>query len=347
MSVVGVVRVGARTPIGLNARQTGFLLRAGFPAVSEAPLASSAGEAISMGFIPAIDPRIVGPERLVLLAAPAFEEAAAPIRDGRTVVQLALDEGVPDAPAATQLLAAAVKRSMPSATVGIVAGGEAALGPLLLEALSALSSRLVDAVILGGVHSDYDPRAIAALEESGRLFSPDNLDARIPGEAAVFFVLMRDADAERQGLRALARVLGVGVGRERARPGDDAPAYEALGLTSAAQQAAEPLARAGRTAGWMLTDLTGEVRRLREWQAAFVRMQDVLGRPYVIDSPAQRIGYLGAAAVPLLVAMAATGWEHGYAPSPVAIATAGNDGGERAAVLLASPARWAEREEQA
>ncbi|XXT16017.1 hypothetical protein WME94_37855 [Sorangium sp. So ce429] len=347
MSAVGVVKVGARTPIGLNARQTGFLLRAGFPAIAQAPLASSAGEAVTMGFVPAIDPRIVGPERLVLLAAPAFVEAASPIREGRTIVHLALDEGYTEAPAATQLLAAALKRSTPAATVNIVAGGEAALGPLMNEALDALSSGQVNAVILGGVHSDYDPRAIAAIEESGRLFSPDNLDARLPGEAAAFFALMRDADAGRHGLRALARVLGVGTGRERAGPWDDAPAYEAFGLTGATQQAAEPLARVGQTAGWMLTDLTAEMRRLREWQAAFVRVQHVLGRPYVVESPAQRIGYLGAAAMPLLIAMAATAWEHGYAPSPVAIATAGNDGGERAAVVLASSAGRSDREEWA
>ncbi|MGK3992005.1 beta-ketoacyl synthase N-terminal-like domain-containing protein [Sorangium sp. So ce1024] len=282
-----------------------------------------------------------------MLAAPALEEAAAPIRDGRTMVQLALDEGYPDAPAASQLLMAAVKRLVPAATVGIPAGGEAAFGPLLLEGLNALSARQVDAVVLGGVHTDYDPRAVAALEESGRLFSPDNLDARIPGEGAACVVLMRDADAGRTGLRALARVLGVGTGRERAGPHDDVPAYEALGLTSAVHQAAEPLARAGQTAGWVLTDLTGEVRRLREWQAAFVRMQDALGPPYIIESPAQRIGYLGAAAMPLFVAMAATAWEHGYAPSPVAIATAGSDGGERAAVVLASAARGAAEEERA
>ncbi|WP_437903018.1 hypothetical protein WME95_31310 [Sorangium sp. So ce327] len=344
MSAVGVVEVGARTPIGLNARQTGFLLRSGFPAVVEAPLANSAGEAITMGFVPTIDPRIVGPERLVLLAAPAFDEAVSRIGDGKILVQLALDEGARDAPAATRLLAAAVKRST-SATVEIVAGGEAALGPLLLEALNALSSMEVDAVILGGVHSDYDPRAIAALEESGRLFSPDNLDARIPGEGAAFFALMRDADAGRQGLRTVARVVGVGTGQERAGPHDDTPAYEALGLTSATRQAAEPLARAGQTAGWMLTDLTGEMRRLREWQAAFVRLQDVLGRPYVIESPAQRIGYLGAAAMPLFVAIAATAWEHGVAPSPAVIAAAGNDGGARAAVVLARAARTSDGEE--
>lgn len=347
MSAVGIVKVGARTPIGLNARQTGFLLRTGFPAMGEAPLANAAGEAITMGFVSTLDPRLVGPERLARLAASAFEEAALPIGDARTLVHIALDEEYAEGRAIAQQLTAVIKRVLPAAEVEIVPRGEAALGALLPEALRALSSRGAEAVILGGVHSDYDPAVIAALEERGRLFSPENLDARIPGEAAAFFVLMRDADAGRRGLAPLARVLGVGAGRERVGPEEEGPAYEAFGLTSAVRQAAEPLAKSGQRAGWMLSDLTGEMRRGREWQAAFVRAQDVLGSPYYIDSPAQRIGYLGAAALPLFVAMAATAWEYGYAPSPVALATAGGDGVERAAVVLSSAKRDARQEGRA
>lgn len=336
MSAVAVVKVGAVTPIGLSARQTGFLLRAGFPAMTESPLADAAGEPITMAFVPTIDPRVVGPERLALLAAPALEEAAASLADISVAVHVAVDEGYPDVAGAARSLSAAARRILPDAAVGFGAQGEAALGTLLPEALRALAARQVDAVVLGGVHSDHDPRAIAALEESGRLFSTENLDARIPGEAAAFFVLMREADAARRGLGAVARVLGVGTGQERARPDNEAPAYEAFGLTEAVQRAVEALARGGQAAGWLLTDLTNEMWRNREWQAAFVRAQDVLGAPYVIESPAQRIGYLGAAALPLFVGMAAVAWEHGYAPAPVALATASSDGGERAAVALAS-----------
>ena len=83
-----------------------------------------------------------------------------------------------------------------------------------------------------------------------------------------------------------------------------------------------------------VTDEPEIMRRVQEWQSVFVRAQSVLGRPYHIDSPAQRIGYLGAAALPLFVAMAATAWRHGYAPSPIALAVAGNDGGARAALAL-------------
>jgi 3-oxoacyl-[acyl-carrier-protein] synthase-1 len=334
VSSVVVVKVGAKTAVGLNARQTGFLLRAGFPAMAEAPLADAAGEAITMAFVPTLDGRLVGAERLAALARAPFEEAIESVRSLPGDVYVAIDEGCDESAMAIQGLEAMVKRAMPAAKVSVEARGEAAPAALLPAAIRILETRRADVAVIGGVHSDYDPRCIAALEASGRLFSRDNLDARIPGEAAAFFVLMRATDARRQGLVPLARVIGVGAGRERARPDNDEPAYEALGLTAAVRDATKSLAGDGRTAGWILTDLTGEMRRLYEWQSVFVRAQKVLGRPYIIDSPAQRIGYLGAAAMPLFVAMAATAWGHGYAPSPIALCTAGTDGGDRAALVL-------------
>lgn len=334
MSDVTVVRVGARTPVGLDARQTGFLLRAGYPAMAEAPLANEAGETITMAFLPTLDGRLVGPERLAALARAPFEEACLPIRDLAAEVLVSIDESCHDATTTVDLLGSMVTRVMPAARVRVEPRGEAALGRWLPEAIRTLETRRAGAVVLGGVHSDYDPRAIAALSASGRLFSRENLDSRIPGEAAAFIVLMRAGDATRQGLSPMARIVGVGTGRERATPDNDVPAHEALGLTAAVRQATEPLAAGGRTVGWMLSDLTFEMWRQLEWQSVFMRVQGVLGRPYHGDSPAQRIGYLGAAALPLFVSMGATAWAHGYAPSPLLLATAGNDGGDRAALVL-------------
>ena len=88
----------------------------------------------------------------------------------------------------------------------------------------------------------------------------------------------------------------------------------------------------GTRAGWVLTDLTGEMRRIYERQAVLVRSHEALGEPYAVDSPAQRIGYLGAVAMPLFVGMAVLGWQHRYAPSDVMVAIAGNDSGNRSAV---------------
>ena len=332
--MIAVVKVGARTAVGLDARQTGFLLRAGFPAMGEAALADQAGEPITMALCPTIDPQLVGAERLPLLARAALEAAIAGVEELQAEVHVSLDEGLPDERFACALVDTLVSRTMPHAKVTVEARGEAAMGAALPSALRALETRQIDVAIFGGVHSDYDPRIIEALEASGRLFTPENLDARIPGEAAAFVALMRPSSARRLGLAPLAHILGVGTGRERARPDNDHPAYEALGLTAAVKNATESLVASGGRAGWMLTDLTYEMRRQYEWQAVYVRTQRQLCDPYVIESPAQRIGYLGAAAMPLFTAIAATAWEHGYAPSPTALAVAGADGGERAALVL-------------
>ena len=331
---VAVVSVGAKTAVGLNARQTGFMVRAGYPGMSEAPLANAEGEPIAMAFVQSVDGALVGAERLAVLARAPFEEAVSPIRDLAAEVHLVIDEDLEDEPFAIRLLEAMVTRAMPAASVEVKAGGAAGAGQVLATAVRALESRRADVVVIGGVHSDYDPRAIAALEQSGRLFSRENLDSRIPGEAAAFFVLMRAGDARRQGLAALARIVGTGSGIERARLDNDVPAHEALGLTAAIRQATEPLAAVGERVGWILSDLTFEMWRQLEWQSVLMRVQEVLGNPYYADAPAQRIGYLGAAAVPRFVAVAATGWQYGYAPAPLMVAMAGSDLGARTALVL-------------
>jgi 3-oxoacyl-[acyl-carrier-protein] synthase-1 len=325
--------------VGLNARQTGFLVRAGYPAMAEAPLANVNGEAITMAFVSTLDGQLVGAERLAALARPAFEEAVAPIRDLAAEVHVVLDEGLAEAPYASRLLETTLGRAMPNASVTVEASGEASVATLASAALQTLRARRTAAVVIGAVHSDYDPRAIEALEKSGRLLSSENLDARIPGEAAAFFVLMRTSEATRHGLAPTARIVGIGTGRERAHFDNDVSAHEALGLTAAVRKAVEPCAAEGSTIGWIMTDLTFEMWRQLEWQSVFMRVQDVLGRPYYGDAPAQRIGFLGAAALPLFVALAATAWRHGYAPAPLLLAAAGSEGGERAALVLGQSRR--------
>ena len=67
-SVVAVVSVGAKTPVGLNARPTGFPLGTGFPAMDEVRLVDAAGGAITMAVVPRLDGRLVGAERVAALA---------------------------------------------------------------------------------------------------------------------------------------------------------------------------------------------------------------------------------------------------------------------------------------
>jgi 3-oxoacyl-[acyl-carrier-protein] synthase-1 len=318
-----------------------------------APLADVDGEAITMCHLPTLEPLLCGWERAVALSMAPLEAALRPIAagvNGQGVrLMMCIDErygragrGTPEADAAAALVSGVMARAhqlLPGITVSVTARGAASGAIALQEALSALASRHTEAVVLGAVHTDYEPAWIAELSEQGRLFKPDNLDAFIPGEAAAFVVLMRDDAARRARLPTMAGVVAVATGHEAATPSNDLSAYDAKGLTSAVRQAAAPLADSGMTAGWSITDLTFEMRKVAEWQAMVVRTRKLWSEPYVVDSPCQRIGELGAVAMPLGMVLCAMGWHHGSAPAPIAMVHAGSDGGERGAALLASPPR--------
>src|SRR5690606_10305313 len=152
----------------------------------------------------------LGASRLSALAEPALAEAWRPLeeilRGARTKLVLCLDAiDESDAKEVSRALLA----SLGSASLEISLRGEAAACFALPAALGELG-RSLDCVILGGVHSHCDPRAMARLSASGRLFANDNLDAILAGEAAAFVVLTHEAFAKQHRLTPLGRIDGVG-----------------------------------------------------------------------------------------------------------------------------------------
>ena len=339
---------GARTALGATLVETAFLLRTGIAAIAAAPLIDAEGEQITMCFDKGLDPYMIGEERAEALAAPALAEALSQLGEEGDSLSLRLllcvdapmrpkarGEAAPGALLAQRLHARAREIS-PGITLEICARGSAGAAFALPKALEAVASRQVDALVLGGVHTDYDPETIATLVEQGRLFGPKCLDALIPGEAAAFVVLMREDTARRLRLEPAARIAGIGTAVARARADNDESAMDAKGLTAAVRAAAADLATEQLRAGWILTDHTFESARILEWQTMAIRAHTLFGSPYYLESPAQRLGHLGAASLPLSIALAAEGWKRGYAPSGIAMALAGSDAGERGAVLLMS-----------
>ncbi len=342
-----VVSVGARTALGLDAPQTAFLLRTGVTAIHAAPLVDSQGEPVTMCYLPTLDPRCTGEDRAARLAQPALEEVfaalglAARALSTRLVVCLGEADGRRedrDAVARGADLAGrihlAAREILPDVELDVSVRGAAGAAIALGRALQSIADRRIDAVLLGGVHTDYDPAVIARLEEQGRLFTPRNLDAIIPGEAAAFVLLVREDAARAAKLPALARVVGVGTGVDRATPDNDEPAFDARGLTAAVRAAGADLTADQLKVGWSWNDLTFEMRRTYEWQAMVTRTGGLWGEPYATEWPAQRLGHLGAAALPLHMALAVEGWRRGWAPSSIAMSLVGSDGGDRGAVAL-------------
>ncbi|WP_437491566.1 beta-ketoacyl synthase N-terminal-like domain-containing protein [Sorangium sp. So ce1014] len=344
-----MVAAGAVTPVGLRSIDSAFSHRAAAAAMREAPLVDGAGEPVTMCFLPTLDPLVTGAPRAALLAARALGEALEKLgpaaRGLRMQMTLCLDEHLGQRPPGGEApaqwlaaeLAARAQAHAPELAVKVSTRGSAAAGFVLPELCDALGRGAIDAALLGGVHTDYDPARIAALDAAGRIFRPDNLDALIPGECAAFVVLMRPDVARRALLREQGQIVGVATAHERARPDNDESAFQAAGLTAALRSALAPLSERGLRAGWMLTDLTFETFRHFELQAASVRTQHLFCDPQQVESPAQRIGHLGAAAMPLHLSIVSEGFTRGFAPHPCAVSVAGSDGGERAALVVVAP----------
>lgn len=342
-----VFAVGARTPLGLDSLSSAMLLRTGIPALTAAPLAQKEGDAVTMAYDLTQDPLVVGEERAGRLAKAALLEVANKIgatnaRGLKLRVALAFPEPYPGQPRSevgqilSRELRVALHETFGAPDVEVDARGSASLAYVLSDALGALARREVDAVLAGGAHSDYDPQAIRVLEATGRLFTPESLDAVIPGESAAFALIGRDDLGHRLGLPPLARITAVASESGDMTPYNDESAFEASTMTSVLRAALADLPDEIRI-GWAFCDHGVEHFRVRELYTAVARLHRKFCEPMAIDSPTQRIGRTGAASLPLFLALATESFRRGYAPTPFGLLVAGSDGGERGAIVVSSP----------
>lgn len=340
-----IVAVGMRSALGLGAVETSFLLRTGVPVFAAAPLADPEGEPVTMAFDRTLDPYLVGEERAARLGALALGEivgriGSAAARALRAHVVLSFPEPLAGKRDAGVLLAHAMRdvlrETFGSPEVELVSRGAAGLAYALPSALAALARGEIDAIVAGGVHSDYDPAIIASLAAERRLFSPAAPDALVPGEGAAFVLVTRDDLAPRLGLKPLARIFAV-ASETNGAPADAAGrGFESTAIASVIREATGDLPDEIQV-GWAVTDTTFEHARVRELYSALTRTHRRFGPPLVVDSPAQRLGHLGAAAFGLELSFMAVSLARGFAPCPFGLALAASDGGERGAVLVGSP----------
>lgn len=346
-ALASVFATGVRTPLGLDARSTALMLRTGLAAIGAAPIDLGDGEPITMAHDPTFDPYVVGDERAALLARAALAGLAGSFAPGaaralRTRVVLALPEPLPGASprAAGQLrardLGLALREVFGDCSVDSDPRGSAGLAYALPGALAALGRRDVEAVLVGGVHTDYDPEALRALDAARRLFRPDTVDAVIPGECAAFVLLGRPDLGAKLGLQPLLSIFGVASDDGEITPESAGSSFDATALANAFRAAAVGLPTEIRL-GWALGDHGLEHFRIREVYAAVTRTHTLFTAPFSIDSPPQRLGRTGAASLPLFLALAAESYRHDCAASPFGLLFAGSDRGERGAIVVSAP----------
>lgn len=180
-----------------------------------------------------------------------------------------------------------------------------------------------------GVDSWLDAEMLEWLDAQALLRVERRLFGFLPGEAAAALVLRR---ARPQRERTLAWLDGWAIAEEESL----APNQPRLGLalTRAWRTATDVGADPGRPIDAVYADLNGLPERADELGYATVRIGGRLADGHSLRTPAECFGDVGAASLPLMIALAAASAGTGTTPIRQALLTAQNIGHERAALLI-------------
>jgi enediyne polyketide synthase len=172
----------------------------------------------------------------------------------------------------------------------------------VVTACNALSSGELDAAIVGGVDLSIDPFEIIGFAKTGALAKAEmlvydrNSNGFWPGEGCGMLVLMRAADAQRQGLRSYANIAGWGYSSDGrggiTRP--EATGHE-LALERAYRAAGFGIDTVGYLEGHGTGTAVGDATELKAFSNA-LRSADPDRAPVPISTLKGNIGHTKAAA---------------------------------------------------
>ncbi len=337
-----VLSIGMVTAVGLDAPSACAAMRARLDGFQETPVHIPGGEWLIGAPVPV--PRWwVGEKRLAHLAAAAICEALEAAPGAREQAALILCLAEADRPGrVSQDAARLAGRIAEIAEVRsghrtrIVAHGRPSGHVALDQARRMLAEGACPYVMICGVDSYLSTVTVDHFMAESRLLVPDSPNGFIPGEAAAAIL------CGPPGSGAL-RLVGLGLAREPAyiSTEDDLP-RRGEGMTSAYRAALDETGIKLAQVGYCISDLIGEHYFFKQPALAQIRL--IRERKEFQDqwSPAESLGNVGAAVVPLMVGQAMMAAEKGYgAGNPVLIEASGDTGACGAAVFHAPSRRRA------
>lgn len=324
------------TGVGLDAPSSCAAIRSGIDNFTQTHFFDAGGEPIVASPVPLPEPT-VGREKLVHLAAAAVRECLS--EAGVSAVErvpLLLCLAEPGRPGRTQGLDETLLADLQStlglrfhARSSVLASGRVGGALAIRAAAELLSAERLPLALVAGVDSFIAHLTLGAYEARRRLLTPRNSNGFIPGEAGCAVLL---CPAEAAG-KTRFTISGLGMGTEPAAIESGQP-LRADGLVAAIRAALADARTTMAAVDYRIADLNGEQYGFKEAALAMTRLVREPKSLFELWHPAEAIGEIGAAAVPALLAVAATAARKGYAPGPRALCHVGNDGGERAALLL-------------
>jgi 3-oxoacyl-[acyl-carrier-protein] synthase-1 len=324
-------------------------VRAGITVVAEHPfLIDRAGVPIPAARDDQLDPNLLGPRRMLVLAESALREAClaldnAPPPGQRLPVYLGLPSprpgfSQPEAELIRTGLARLEGLPVELAEITVFAQGHSAGLAALAAAAETLQTGANHACLVGGVDSYFQPETLGWLEDHRQIAGGDSRSGFIPGEGACFVLLVSEPARARWSLGALASVIAVASGLEtKLIKTSDTCLGE--GLITAVQDAVSSVITPTERINDILCDINGERYRSEEWGFVCLRLSQFFDDPTAYQSPADCWGDMGAASGPLLTMLACRAFARGYSKGPRTMVWASSEGGHRGVAVLEAARR--------
>jgi len=333
---VSILASGMVTGVGLTSAATCAAIRCAVSNFTETRFMDKGGEWIMGAQVPLEQPWR-GRTKLVKMVVPAIKECLASLNGvSPAKVPLFLCVAEPERPGRlegldqTLLMEVQVELGVqfhPESK--IIAEGKVSGATALSLARQWLYSRRSDYCLIAGVDSYLVAGTLAAYEEQTRLLTSQDHDGFISGEAGAAIVVCAPAVARGVTIQCL----GIGKGQERATVMSEEP-LKADGLVAAIQAA---LADAGCGMGdldFRIADVSGEQYGFKEATLAFTRILRQRKAHFYIWHPADCIGEVGAAMIPVMLGVLLASTRKCYSLGSMVLFHGANDSGERVALVV-------------
>lgn len=329
-----IVDAGMVTAVGLDAASSCAAMRARLDGFQETRFIGSSGDWLTGAPVP-LPRNWIGLKRLAHLAAGAIHdvfESTPAARDQCALILCLAEEDrpgnmTPDGAALAALIGEIIE--IPARTkTRVIAHGRPSGFVALEQARKLLARGEAAYALIVGVDSYLSGLGIAHYLANERLLTPDNANGFIPGEAAAAVLVA----ADKPGKLALG---GLGLAREPAPIyNEDEQPLRADGMTEAYRRAMDEAGVTLAQVDYRIADLIGEQYFFKQTALAALRLERGRSEFQDLWSPAESVGNVGAAVVPMMLGMALTATRKGYSGgTPLLIEASADDGACGAAVL--------------
>ncbi|WP_437594319.1 hypothetical protein [Sorangium sp. So ce1000] len=346
---IAVVSSGVVCSVGLSTAAACAAIRASIDSFKETEFVDRLGHPLLGAAIPAgalelpdeVDGATLGGDarlaRMFALAATECLEQVDGLDVARTrLVMLGPEEGRPALPEEALRHRVAAFESVCGrhlhAEARAIQGGSPGMVEALAHARELLASPSIHAVLVAGADSLLDPGEISEALSDERLLTSGSAGGFIPGEAAACALIMRSAERDARRAPALS-IVGLGMAHEpqtlQARQRS-----RGVGLARAIRQALEEAGVPADAVHARYADISGEPYFFEEASYAWTRVLRGPSPPgHKLFTPVTRVGHVGAAMAPLLLAIALDDARKGRATGPNTLVHLSSSAAPRGALL--------------